>query len=302
MPKSPAERSQFTFYRSFFESILTLPKSRRLQAFEAICRYGLDGEEPEELTGASAALFLLARPVLASGRMKAGTRKKELSLGEDTDDVSDAGENKKENKYKNKNKKENEDKEERENKTETENKQEEENEREGALPVRPASAALRPDPGPAAQPKAFSVLPSEKKTNSFSSDLPPERKAGASSAGLPVEKTSAPSSAARTLAELCATPEPSLSDEEVLQELREGGEPLDLISRSDPELGYVISDWIYERCKLGSAPTPRQRRELFDRLLSLPREKRIADVEQAIRRLNSAWLPMPGVPRPYDSA
>ena len=64
------KRSQFTFYRSFYEALRTLPKSARLAAYEAITAYALDGEAPE-LHGAAATAFLLVKPVLDSARAKA---------------------------------------------------------------------------------------------------------------------------------------------------------------------------------------------------------------------------------------
>ena len=56
------KRKSFVLYRSVFDGIMDLPKSRRWTIFEAICRYGLDGEEPR-LSGAEMAFF---RQVMAS--------------------------------------------------------------------------------------------------------------------------------------------------------------------------------------------------------------------------------------------
>ena len=64
------KRDQFTFYRSFYEALRTLPKSARLAAYEGITAYALDGEAPE-LHGAAATAFLLVKPVLDSARAKA---------------------------------------------------------------------------------------------------------------------------------------------------------------------------------------------------------------------------------------
>ena len=57
------QRKSFVFYRSFFEGVMCLPKNRRLPFLEAICRYGLDGEEPE-LAGADLAFFKQVQAVL----------------------------------------------------------------------------------------------------------------------------------------------------------------------------------------------------------------------------------------------
>ena len=50
------ERSQFTFYRSFYEALRRLPKKARLEAYEAIAAYALDGVEPDA-DGAAATLI-----------------------------------------------------------------------------------------------------------------------------------------------------------------------------------------------------------------------------------------------------
>ena len=68
------ERGQFTFYRSFWDALQTLPKKERLAAFEAICDYALNGNE-QPLTGSAATIFILTRPTLDSGRKKAASGK-----------------------------------------------------------------------------------------------------------------------------------------------------------------------------------------------------------------------------------
>ena len=65
------ERGQFTFYRSFWEAVKYLPKKDKLPVLEAFITFGLDGEEPENLTQTQAACFMLAKPILLSGRNKA---------------------------------------------------------------------------------------------------------------------------------------------------------------------------------------------------------------------------------------
>ena len=57
------ERSSFTFYRSFFKAIESLPKSKQLEVYRAVVRFGLDGED-SELAGVSAAIFEIIRPIL----------------------------------------------------------------------------------------------------------------------------------------------------------------------------------------------------------------------------------------------
>lgn len=99
-------REQFTFYRSFYESIASLRKKEdRLSIFEAICSYALN-EEVKPMTDAANALFILIKPNLDSAARKSKGGKKATSKEEDTDKISgryreDVGkekENKKENK------------------------------------------------------------------------------------------------------------------------------------------------------------------------------------------------------------
>lgn len=70
------ERSQFTFYESFYKSLSHLQKaSDKVKAYEAICRFALYGEEPD-LSGSPAAIFEIVRPVLESSRRKSLNGKK----------------------------------------------------------------------------------------------------------------------------------------------------------------------------------------------------------------------------------
>lgn len=68
-------REQFTFYRSFWESISILPKKDKLPILEAVISYALDGEEPAGLSNAQRACFLLIKPNLDSARKKAASGK-----------------------------------------------------------------------------------------------------------------------------------------------------------------------------------------------------------------------------------
>ena len=63
------ERKSFVFYRSFYDGIMDLPKGKQLEFFKAICRYGLDGEEPD-LTGAEMAFFRQVVAVLEGNNKK----------------------------------------------------------------------------------------------------------------------------------------------------------------------------------------------------------------------------------------
>lgn len=65
------KRNQFTFYRSFYEAVMTLPLNRRYRMVMAIIEYALDGVVPEGLTAGQRAQFILAKPVLYAGRKRA---------------------------------------------------------------------------------------------------------------------------------------------------------------------------------------------------------------------------------------
>ena len=72
------ERNQFTFYRSFWESIEKLPTNKeKLQAYQLICGFALNGVEPElegkKLTAAT--VFRVIRPVLETAHKRAAKTK-----------------------------------------------------------------------------------------------------------------------------------------------------------------------------------------------------------------------------------
>ena len=67
------ERSQFTWYRSYYEALRTLPAKDFKVAVLAICAYALDEEVPS-LSGVPNSVFTLIRPTLDSGRSKAANR------------------------------------------------------------------------------------------------------------------------------------------------------------------------------------------------------------------------------------
>ncbi len=69
------ERSQFTFYRSYYEALMDVEEDLRLPLLMAVIRYALDGREPAELSGAARGMFRLIRPTLDSGRRKAAAGK-----------------------------------------------------------------------------------------------------------------------------------------------------------------------------------------------------------------------------------
>ena len=69
------ERAQFTFYRSYRDALRALPPKEFKAAVLAICDYALDETEPA-LSGTPNSVFILIRPTLDSGRIKAANRAK----------------------------------------------------------------------------------------------------------------------------------------------------------------------------------------------------------------------------------
>lgn len=65
------QRTQFTFYDSFYKAINHLPKYKRLAAYENLIRYALYEEEPKNLEGILAVAFAIQKPVLDTARRKA---------------------------------------------------------------------------------------------------------------------------------------------------------------------------------------------------------------------------------------
>lgn len=73
------ERTQFTFYESFFKAIIRIKKDAdRCKAYDAICSYALYGEEPDidSLPDAAAIAFELSKPNLDASRRKAQSGKR----------------------------------------------------------------------------------------------------------------------------------------------------------------------------------------------------------------------------------
>lgn len=64
-------RNQFTFYRSYLDVVENLPVDEKLDMLLAVIRFGLFGEEPEELSASSVPVFIALRPNLLAGRKKA---------------------------------------------------------------------------------------------------------------------------------------------------------------------------------------------------------------------------------------
>nr|DAG66351.1 MAG TPA: hypothetical protein [Caudoviricetes sp.] len=76
-------REQFTFYRSYYDALKNLPEKERAKVLFAILEYALDEQEQNNLEGVCAACFLLIRPTLDSGRIKAANRKNKAKTSEE---------------------------------------------------------------------------------------------------------------------------------------------------------------------------------------------------------------------------
>lgn len=64
------ERSQFTFYRSFWEAVKELPPKGRADVICAVCEYVFE-EHEQQLAGVSKAIFSLIKPTLDTAARKA---------------------------------------------------------------------------------------------------------------------------------------------------------------------------------------------------------------------------------------
>lgn len=65
------KRNQFTFYRSFYEAVMRLPKCRQATMVMAIVEYALNGVEPVGLSTQQLGQFLLIKPILNTANKKA---------------------------------------------------------------------------------------------------------------------------------------------------------------------------------------------------------------------------------------
>ena len=68
------KRKQFTFYRSFWEGIQKLPTNKeKLQAYELLCEYALEGTEPdcEGKKPSAVTVFKMSKPILEKAHERA---------------------------------------------------------------------------------------------------------------------------------------------------------------------------------------------------------------------------------------
>lgn len=67
-------RKQFTFYRSFWETIENLPTNKeKLQAYQILCDYALNQNEPRlsAVKPCAATVFQIAKPILERAHQRA---------------------------------------------------------------------------------------------------------------------------------------------------------------------------------------------------------------------------------------
>ena len=94
------DRTQFTFYVSFWDALKRIKKKQdRCEAYDAIVAYALFGTEPDldKLPDAASMAFILAKPTLDASRRKAenGSKKKQTeSKPEQTENKTEQSENK----------------------------------------------------------------------------------------------------------------------------------------------------------------------------------------------------------------
>lgn len=68
-------RNQFTFYRSYYESLIELPEEEQAQTLLAVIRYAIYGSLPQKLPVSGKVAFNLIKPTLDSARKKAAAGK-----------------------------------------------------------------------------------------------------------------------------------------------------------------------------------------------------------------------------------
>jgi hypothetical protein len=66
---------KFTFFESYFEAGKSLPLKERQQFFDAVIMYAFTGVEPE-LSGTVAAIFAIAKPIIAKSNIRAKSGQK----------------------------------------------------------------------------------------------------------------------------------------------------------------------------------------------------------------------------------
>ena len=63
-------RKQFTFYRSYYDAVMTLPMKYRRRVLMALVEYALFEKMPSELQSVEMACFILMKPTLDTGKSR----------------------------------------------------------------------------------------------------------------------------------------------------------------------------------------------------------------------------------------
>jgi len=87
------EREQFTFYQSFEKAISKIKsKAARCEAYDAVVKYALYGEEPGNISDAAGIVFELTKPVLDAGKRKAENGSKPKAKPKQVESKTEANE------------------------------------------------------------------------------------------------------------------------------------------------------------------------------------------------------------------
>lgn len=87
--RSSSRKNDVIFYESFYMALKELPDSDRLAAYDAICKYGCTGEEPE-VSGIVKIIFTLVKPQIDANERRAASGKKGGRPRKAPDEISDA--------------------------------------------------------------------------------------------------------------------------------------------------------------------------------------------------------------------
>lgn len=60
----------FVFQPTYYQSIANLPDEERLALYDAICRFGLYGDEPDNLSPIATGYFILMQPTIAASKKR----------------------------------------------------------------------------------------------------------------------------------------------------------------------------------------------------------------------------------------
>lgn len=64
------EKKGFVFLKSYYLAIKELPDAQRLEVYDAMCKYALDGVMPEDLSGIAKAILCLIQPTIDASQKR----------------------------------------------------------------------------------------------------------------------------------------------------------------------------------------------------------------------------------------